>query len=46
MSESSTSGETSLSTCEFCGAIFNTINEKEEHIRIEHSKDRSQSSMN
>ncbi len=46
MPESSTSGETYLSTCEFCGTIFNTVNEKEEHIKLEHSKDKSTSSIN
>lgn len=44
MPESSTSGEISLTTCEFCGIIFNTTNEKEEHIILEHSEDKSPSS--
>ncbi len=44
MSKSSTSGEISLSTCEFCGTIFNTPNEKEEHIKLKHLEDKSQRS--
>ncbi len=44
MPESSTSGELSLNTCEFCGIIFNTLNEKEEHIKLKHSEDKSPSS--
>ncbi len=47
MYESSTSGEISLHTCEFCeGIIFNTLTEKEENIKIGHSKDKSPSSIN
>ena len=30
-------GDTSLNTCEYCGTIFNTLNEKEKHIELEHS---------
>jgi hypothetical protein len=44
MPESSNSGGLSLNTCEFCGAIFYTANEKEEHIKLKHSEDKSQSS--
>jgi hypothetical protein len=37
MNESSNSGISSLYTCEFCGSIFDTASEKEEHIKLKHS---------
>ncbi len=43
MNESANSGVSSLYTCEFCGSIFDTSNEKEEHIKLKHSKDKSPS---
>ncbi|MGH9975122.1 MAG: hypothetical protein ACRD8Z_04715 [Nitrososphaeraceae archaeon] len=34
----STSTSSSRYTCEICGITFNTINEKEEHIKLEHEE--------
>jgi hypothetical protein len=41
MNESSNSGISSLYTCEFCGSIFDTASEKEEHIKLKHSDGKS-----
>jgi hypothetical protein len=43
MTKSENSGVSSLYTCEFCGSIFNTSKEKEEHIELKHSEGKSPS---
>jgi hypothetical protein len=42
---SSSSSKSSENTCEFCGLSFNTKEERDEHIKLEHSEHKQPSGV-